>query len=344
MITSVLRLAIVPVALASLVVGAPTAGAAQPYQLVKLTKVAHPFNPAALNNSGLAAGSFTLPSGEVQTGVYNLYSKKSKTLTAYAQSTAYDVNSHGEVTGGAVAGGRGVAFVWDAVHGTTRTLKTPKAPAGMRVLEAAGMAINDHGKVAGEYTYTPIDGDGEEQYSKGVLWKANGHPVVISQLDAAVAINRRGDVVGTGGASGWLRRAGGGVVQLPGPSATPTSINDAGRIAGTVLTGVGSHAVLWKARTLRRCDLEQKATGSSVALEINDSGRVVASRSADPLAGKLYRTVIWNGCGAKPTVLPDDAGAQSLPAGFNDRGDVIGTHYTDANAPLLWTRHPGSKV
>ena len=220
--------------------------------------------------------------------------------------------------------------------------KSPKAPTGMRVLDAVGIAINDHGKVAGQYTYTPVGGDGEEQYSRGVIWKADGSPVVVKQLDAAVAINRRGDVVGTGGASGWLRRAGGVVVQLSGTNATPTSINDAGRIAGTVLNGVGSHAVLWKSTTLARCDLEQRTAGSSVAMEVNNTGRVVASRSADPLASKPYRTVIWTGCGDRPTVLPDAAGAQSLPAGFNDRGDVIGTHYTDANAPLLWTRHPGS--
>ncbi len=158
-------------------------------------------------------------------------------------------------------------------------------------------------------------------------------------LMAVADLNNRGEMVGTGyrfqgsQSTAVLWRTDGSIVQLPQrpdihgrvePTSNAYGINDRGEIVGRAATRGPSVAVMWPNEN----QVVRLLRGSSVAVDINNSGAVIGYRET---ALFRFEGFVWGHAGWS-AMLP--LLQMQYADAMNDRGQVVGE--SAARVPMLW--------
>lgn len=199
-------------------------------------------------------------------------------------------------------------------------------------LEMAPVAINDRGEIAGS-------GSGAGVAGRAFLWR-NGRLTDLGRCggySTAVAINRRGDVVGSCG----LRRAGkpdhaylwrnGRAIDLGTlgwTSSEAVAINDRGAIVGNRFVGNEERAFLWVGGTMR--DLGTLGGSESEATAVSDNDEVVgdSTTATGEHHAFLWRQGVMTDLGALGGNTAARFGGvqneQFVPRAVNAHGTIVG--------------------
>ncbi len=221
-------------------------------------------------------------------------------------SVAIAINNRGQVAGQSeTATGEVKFFLWE--NGVMTDLGPPGG-ADPRA-ENWTRAINARGQVIGRYETGP---DKRAFVWDNGVWTDLGPPGESSQ---AVAINDRGQVVGSGGQTGAFLWENGVLTDL-GTLEWAADINARGQVVGWNWSPSEQHAFLWENGVMT--DLGHLGGNRSEAVAINNRGQVVGN--SETATGEK-RPFLWeNG-------VMTDLGAPSVPSGakdINERGQVIG--------------------
>ena len=195
-----------------------------------------------------------------------------------------------------------------------------------------GMAINDHGEIAGAYEVTT---------AQHALLIVKGQYIPLDPLGAlgagfsqAFGSNDRGQIVGTyvddqGVQHGFLLDDSElTTIDFPGGTATIASgINGTGTIIGYFFDlGGALHGFVWRAGSIRRFDVPGAADTQPTG--INSRGDIVGSWDTD--INTQGHGFVRTAEGQFITIDDPSAAPQSTSAlGINDHGQIVGT-YTDA--------------
>lgn len=159
-------------------------------------------------------------------------------------------------------------------------------------------------------------------------------------------LNNRGEMVGTAHriSGPWVAikwRADGSVVQLPQrpdihgrvePTSNAYGINDRGEIVGRAATRGPSVAVMWPNEN----QVVRLLRGSSVAVDINNSGAVIGYRET---ALFRFEGFVWGHAGWS-AMLP--LLQMQYADAMNDRGQVVGESV--ARVPMLWENNVFTEI
>ncbi|WP_165864368.1 transglycosylase domain-containing protein [Capsulimonas corticalis] len=232
-----------------------------------------------------------------------------ETLTREGNGAAVKVNDAGQAVGWSnPENGADHAALWDR-NGAVRDLGTLPGFTNSRA-----EAINDKGQVVGYAFNSTAEADSPiENSSRAVLWE-DGHMKDLGVLPNCV-------------------------------SSRAYAINDAGQIAGWVLTVDGrTHAMVWEDGVMN--DIGVFGDGHvSVANAMNNAGQVVGS--ADHADGSVTAFLWENGVLHDLGALPGDVYSRAL--GVNDAGQVIGESRPDnqiaypGGRPFLWDSAHGMR-
>jgi probable HAF family extracellular repeat protein len=261
--------------------------------------------PVAVNNRGQVAGTYAV-SAEYTHAVRwtNGRTIDLGTLPGRPWSEAVAINERGWIVGTSYANNdppsgeydRQRAFVWHdgtrialgTLPGTTETWPGGDGP-------WAG-AINLRGQIVGSCTRGPFVGGGKMTDLGGLRGFADSQ---------AVAINDRGQIIGTSGSSDGPHRAflwqNGRMIDLGtlgGTKSDAVAINERGQVVGSSTTASGArHAFVWQ--NGKMTDLGTLGGRESAAAAINDRGQIVGSsqtaktRKSARLEYGLRHPVLW---------------------------------------------------
>lgn len=237
-------------------------------------------------------------------------------------SFARSINARGDVVGTAeVANGTNHGFLWR--NGSMVDLGT------LGGVFSSANDVNNQGVIVG-VSSTP-----GEMLNRAVVWSQG----IITELpplngavySEAVAINERGEIVGSSGGVPVLW-TGGSVVALAS-SGYARDINARGDVVLTTAAGPAgeARAFLWRDGTL--VDLGTLGNVSSAATGINARGEVVGVSENGSGAGRGF---IWRGgVMTELAALGDFAAAR----GISDSGLIVGEGFTSSGLrALLWGR------
>lgn len=275
-LSTVLSVALLPVAMATAVVGGPAQASPAPpaYQVTDLGNLGTASTAAtALNNLDEVAGSSITATGERHPFLWRAGTMIDLGVvpgSVEPWAIARDVNDHSQVVGTGDAG----PFLWD--RGVMTALFKP----GSAIFSAA--AINNSGQVVG--SYIPPGGNA----GHGYLWQ-RGRLTDLGEIEP-VDINDRGEILarGAGGAACiWWH----GRVTYLG-FATPVAINNLGWVTGgTVEPDTTFRAVLW--RSGRITQLGTLGGTNDEPNAINDRGQVLGT--SHTAKGELHAVIWQNG-------------------------------------------------
>jgi probable HAF family extracellular repeat protein len=221
---------------------------------------------------------------------------KARTL-GEAWTWAAALNERGQVVGKIESGGRWRSFLWE--NGKMRLLGTSPGK------ESAAVALNEHGQVVGCTWDLFHYGSTWETCSEltPVVWQ-DGTARELSTSpcggSSAVAINERGQVVGTLCLQAFLWQRGRmwrDLGSLGGDESSAAAINDHGQVVGTSKTRSGvEHAFLWQ--NGKMTDLGalpgKKYSG---AVGINNHGQIIGYVANMPSGTSRQReqhAVLWS--------------------------------------------------
>jgi probable HAF family extracellular repeat protein len=310
--------------LAALLLAGSLAGA-QDYTLTKLP----PFSqPVAVNSSGQVIGLTTQTGHDssflwTRTGGLQILGD-----LGGGASRAYAMNDSGAVVGESFLADFALhAFLWTQAGG----IQDLGSPQGGNSLATA---VNAAGEVTG-LCYGPNRSGPHAFYWSSATGAVDLGVTNGNTLSFALAINDSGEIVGYQfGNSGfsafrWTQATGmqtladfgllGGVAY---------AVNDSGQIAGVA----GQHAVLWAPDGTFQELGTLPGDGASSATLINRGGHVAGFSRPSNCCGK-QRTFFWDGAGIVDIgLLPKHQNGRSLPAGFNNRDQIVGSN----GATYLW--------
>ena len=267
--------------------------------------------PTAINNSGVAVGFTTNPSGNLTPEIFN-----GQTTSLPGIGQANGINSAGTVVGTTFSGNAPSVTEWSNGQATNLGIS------------GYGTGINDAGQVAGGV----LAANGQLH---AFVW-TNGNLVDLGTLpgatwSSAYGINSSGQVVGTSMAGGsatafisngnTLTRVAG---SLGGANSYGTAINNNGVVVGSAQNAQG-YLNAFESTSQGMMNLGTLGGSSSTAYGINDAGTVVGYSF---LAGNLTTDAFAYMGGVLidlNTLLPASSGWTVEAAyGINDSGDILG--------------------
>lgn len=300
----------------------------------KITKL--PGQASALSSSGKVTGGAEPAYVWSRTGGVQYLGDLGLANSTYPQA----LNKTGEVVGQSTLadGVTSHAFLWTS-SGGMQDLGSPQGG------NSQATAINDAGEVTG-WSASP---DGTVIHA--FFWSAangtvdlgippDGHPQSYGS-----AINDLGEVIGTNGIPSyavplrcfrWTQTS--GMTQsniLYGCSHYQHGINHRGQTIGSNLQG---HAAIWQPDGSIQDLGTLSGDLASSALSINRAGHV-AGYSRPTATGGLQRSFFWTPTGGMIDIgrLPKYQNARSIPAGINQRDQVVGEN----GAAYLWSKTIG---
>ena len=317
----------------SFFLGGPSQLAAGPiYSIVNLGALGSgAAMPAALNNTGGAAGFVTTLAGDQIPVSFN---GQANPLGGSGQANG--INDAGIVIGTRLTSGNPDVTEWS--NGQMKSLG----------IDGYGTGINNAGQVVGGYVtggqlhaFTWLNGSLTDLgTSAGGTWSS------------AYAVNSSGEIVGTSALSNGLFRAffsnGSGMASLgtfagTNGSSYAMAVNDYGEIAGNAQTAAGfAHAFLWNGAAL--IDLGTLGGAQSYAYGVNDAGTVVGySLLSD---GASHAFVYSDGVMLDLNhLLPIGSGWTISDAyAINSSGDILGTGLFDGQSYAVELAPLGASV
>jgi probable HAF family extracellular repeat protein len=213
------------------------------------------------------------------------------------------------------------AFVYDYSSRSVSAL--PSAGAGLGFKGSEALDINDRGSIVG---LTTVPGLNEWH---GVRWDMNGGFELLPGIHYSYGIDRRGRIVGQDENNRAVIWVHGQSIDLGLPDiGIARSISETGFITGVLQNS--SHAFLYRHGETE--DLGGLYPGSSSdGVRVNDFGEVVGSAGVapvpDPYGGYTYATHAFlyrRGEMRDLGTLSEEPGFDSVAAGINDSGEVVG--------------------
>ena len=292
-------------------------------QVYAATKVPNssPNTPTTINNLGQVLVNQITPT-EVSVSSWNRLGAISALTLGGVDDLGTAMNGNNDVagTGQETSNGDPQAFLLQA-GGATRWLGTLGGPGSW------ANGLNNSDQVVG----VSFTGAGQRH---AFLWTEGAGmqdltPDLTSPFGSvATAINSAGEVVGYYYPEGatdvvaftWTKA--GGLQTFATTGTMAFAVNDAGTVAGQVLTAAGRHAFSWtSAQGL--VDLGTLGGAMSTAMGINSNGWVVGSSLASDGSGML-RGFLWTPTGGMQdlTAISNLGGAQPYSIEVNDYGDI----------------------
>lgn len=233
------------------------------------------------------------------------------------ESSAYSINSYGQVVGWSSTAGTTRAFLWSPT--------TPNGTAGSMVDlgdlpggtdQSAAFGMNALGQVVG----FSKDASGNRAF----LWTP-------TQPNGSI-----GSMIDLGG--------------LPGGTNNHSArgINSLGQVVGEVSTTAGTRAFLWSptipnGTSGSMIDLGElpSTSGGNIAYAINSFGQVVGKSGLIGGRAFLWTPTVANGTDGSMIDLggvpPDAENSRNVAYSINARGQVVGLSATDEGRAFLWT-------
>jgi probable HAF family extracellular repeat protein len=305
---------------------------AQDYTFIKLPPYAQ---PVAVNSSGEVTGETAQTGHELAFVWTRTGGLQSLGDLGGGASHASAINDSGDVVGGSsLANGTPHAFRWTPAGG----MQDLGSPLGGW---SEATAINSAGEVAG-FSVTPDGSTGHAFFwspSTGAvdIGPTNGH----TRIDER-ALNNSGEIAGDEyGSVGfaafrWTQAA--GIQQLVDfgyGDVSAEAINGSGQIAGWAAqpNNHQEHATLWAPDGSIQDLGTLSGDTSSSAFFINGAGHVTGYSKPTNCCG-APRTFFWTAAGIVDIgLLPNHPNAHSIPAGLNNRDQIVGM----AGATYLWS-------
>jgi probable extracellular repeat, HAF family len=294
-----------------------------------------PSQAAALSSSGKVAGGPGPAYVWSRTGGIQLLGDLGLVNSTYPKA----INKIGEVVGQSSLpdGLTYHAFLWTSSGG----MQDLGSPLGGN---SAATAINDAGEIAG-WSASP---DGTSIHA--FVWSSStgtvdlGTPPDGDPQSYAAAINDVGEVIGTDGIPSyagpsrcfrWTPMSGMTQTTLHGCSPYEHGINHSGQIIGSDVQG---HAAIWEPDGSIQDLGTLSGDLASSALSINRAGHV-AGYSRPTASVGLQRSFFWTPTGGIIDIgrLPKYPNTRSIPAGINNRNQVIGEN----GAAYFWSKTTG---
>lgn len=278
--------------------------------------------PAALNSSGDVTG-FTDANGSITSFFWSRTSGLQILAGLGLASFPYAMNDHGMIVGEMdLSNSLTHAFLWTPSDGA-QDLGSPLGG------NSTARVINNSGEVAG-ITFSPGG-----LAAHAFFWSSSTGAIDLGVEGVPVGINSSGEVVGFrfaggGGAFRWTQAT--GVEDLVGSYAR--AVNDSGQISGV---GTGDGALWLPDGTVQ--DLGTlPGDGFTDGLFINDAGHIAGFSRPSACCGKQH-TFFWTpGAGMVDIgLLPNHLTARSVPAGFNNRDQIVGSN----GATYFWSSATG---